>query len=71
MRDHDSEKATAMYSGLSTAWLRKRRMLGLPPSYIKVGRKVLYSRTEIVRFLKAHWVVPRESSSAPAKDEAV
>ena len=59
MNDRDGEKATAAYSGLSVALLRKRRILGLPPPYIKVGRRVLYSRSEIDRFLAQHTVHPR------------
>ena len=65
MRDHDSEKAAADYSGLSVATLRKRRRLGLPPAFIRVGRRVIYSRSDVNLFLAAQRVVP--TTSAPPK----
>lgn len=72
MNDFDNEKATAVYSGLSRALLRKRRLLGLAPSYVKVGRKVLYARREIHRFLAECTVSPspepdQEAPSLPSE----
>jgi hypothetical protein len=58
LKEYDSDINAAKYSGLSVSWFRKRRVLGLPPIYIKVSRRVLYSRTEIDRFLAEHAVTP-------------
>ena len=58
MRDHDSEKAAADYTGVSVATLRQRRRLGLPPAFIRVGRRVIYSRADVDSFLATHRVTP-------------
>ena len=58
MREHDDERATAGYCGLSVATLRKRRRLGLPPTFIRVGRRVLYARADVDSFLFERRVVP-------------
>lgn len=58
MHEFDSEKGAAEYINMSISWLRKRRVLGLPPEYKKLGRRVVYSRTELDRFLSNHTVRP-------------
>jgi hypothetical protein len=58
MHDHDDEKATANYIGLSVGTLRKRRRLGLPPTFIKIGRRVIYARADADRLLAEQRVVP-------------
>jgi|SRR5579862_1520537 len=52
MQEFDNEINTAEYMNMSPAWLRKRRMFQLPPRYLKVGRRVIYSRKEIEDFLR-------------------
>ena len=37
---------------LSTAALRTRRRLGLPPMYLKLGRKVVYRERDLREFLR-------------------
>jgi hypothetical protein len=37
--------------GLKPCTLEKRRQLGLPPSFLKVGRKVFYDQKELEAFL--------------------
>ena len=73
MRYHDDEKATADYLALSVATLRKRRRLGLPPTFIRIGRRVVYARADVDSFLAEQRV--RASSSgkdrgAPGKAPA-
>ena len=58
MKVHDDEKAAALYAGLSVAFLRKRRRLGLPPLYLRVGRRVIYSRQDMDAFLRSRRVEP-------------
>jgi hypothetical protein len=61
MQEFDGEKAAAQYIDMSVSWLRKRRLLGLPPEYKKLGRRVVYSRTELDRFLSERTVRPRRN----------
>lgn len=63
MEHHDTEKAAARYAGLSVSTLRKRRRLGLPPSYIKVGRRVVYAKQDIDAFLRAGRVDREQAES--------
>ena len=65
MQDHDTEKAAARYAGLSVSTLRKRRRLGLPPIYMRVGRRIVYAREDLNAFLRASRVdrQPAESGS--------
>ena len=63
MEHHDSEKAAARYAGLSVSTLRKRRRLGLPPSYIKVGRRIVYAKRDIDVFLRAGRVDREQTGS--------
>ena len=58
MQHHDSEKNAAAYIGVSRAELRKRRRLGLPPRFIRWGRKILYRRADIDAFLAERTVEP-------------
>lgn len=37
---------------LSTAALRTRRRMGLPPTYLKLGRKVVYRERDLREFLR-------------------
>ena len=53
MDRHDTEKAAARYAGLSVSTLRKRRRLGLPPIYMRVGRRIVYAKQDIDAFLGA------------------
>jgi len=57
-----NNKATAAYMGVSSAMLRKRRLLGLPPRFIRVGRKVLYRRSDIDEFLAERTVEPEPTN---------
>lgn len=66
MRYHDDEKGTAQYTALSVATLRKRRRLGLPPAFIRIGRRVIYSRADVDEFLAGQRVVP--TSAKPRGD---
>ena len=45
---------------LSNAWLRKRRWLGLPPAFVRIGRMVFYQRTALDSFVESQRVGPGE-----------
>jgi len=47
---------------MSPSWLAKRRMAGLPPAYLKLGKSVIYDEEELDRFLAA---CRRQSTSEP------
>jgi hypothetical protein len=49
-RRHRSRSA-AKHIGMSSSWLAKRRMAGLPPAYLKLGKSVIYDEDELDRFL--------------------
>src|SRR5712691_7748261 len=49
-RRHRSRSA-AKHIGMSPSWLAKRRMAGLPPAYLKLGKSVIYDEDELDRFL--------------------
>ena len=60
--EHDSEllregevKSEYRFSG---AWLRKRRWLGLPPAFVRIGCVVLYERRELNAFVQSQRVEP-------------
>jgi predicted DNA-binding transcriptional regulator AlpA len=61
MNAHDNEKATAAYMGVSCATLRKRRLLGQPPPFIRIGRKIVYRRSDINQFLAERTVEPNSA----------
>jgi hypothetical protein len=42
----------------SDAWLRKRRWLGLPPAFVRIGRMVYYERSELDAFVRSQRVEP-------------
>ena len=57
-RGFDTNSA-ARYVGLSPSWLRKARMgiTNCPgPGFIKVGRRVIYTRDSLDEFLDGHTV---------------
>ena len=60
-RRHRSRSA-AKHIGMSPSWLAKRRMAGLPPAYLKLGKSVIYDEEELDRFLAA---CRRQSTSEP------
>ncbi len=60
-RRHRSHSA-GKHIGMSSSWLAKRRMAGLPPAYYKLGKSVIYDEDELDRFLAA---CRRQSTSEP------
>jgi predicted DNA-binding transcriptional regulator AlpA len=42
-------------------WLRKNRRLKIGPPFIRVGRMVLYRRSDLDAFVTAHRVEPKNS----------
>jgi hypothetical protein len=52
------EKRAAGQLGCSVAALRKWRLLGNGPAYVKVGRLVRYSEVDLNAYLEANRVQP-------------
>ena len=52
------EKYVAMMTGLSLSTLRKYRHYGKGPAYVKVGRSVRYSLTDIHCFMTEKRIQP-------------
>lgn len=50
------EKEAAEMLGCSVALLRKWRLFGAGPAYVKLGRLVRYSATDIAAFIDRHRV---------------
>lgn len=48
-----TSKQAAEIVGFSHRTLSKRRYLGLPPAYLKVGHKVFYDRQKLDDFLES------------------
>lgn len=40
--------------GISESWLAKLRLTGAGPIYCKVGKRVIYRRDDITRWLQSH-----------------
>ena len=54
-----SEKEASSILGLTVKSLQKRRWEGLPPPYLKIGRKVRYRLSDILEYLETCTVLPR------------
>jgi len=66
------EKSVRRQYALSVPWLRKRRCLGLPPKYYRVGRMIRYKRTDIEEFLQNCAVEPANGDlREPTQESAV
>jgi hypothetical protein len=59
LRERD---VTAEYR-LGGAWLRKRRKLGLPPWYVRIGRMVYYERSALDAFVQSQRVEPSDGEA--------
>jgi predicted DNA-binding transcriptional regulator AlpA len=40
--------------GMSASWLNKKRVVGGGPTYMKLGRRVVYDRTDVAAWVAAH-----------------
>ena len=54
-----NERETSQLLGCSVAALRKWRLLGKGPVYVKVERLVRYSNADLETFLSSRRVLPR------------
>ena len=54
-----SETAVAELFSLTTKFLQKRRWLGLPPKFVKLGKAVRYRKSDIEAYIKSCEVNPR------------
>jgi len=52
------EKRAAQRLGLSIATLRRRRLLRLPPAWVKLGARILYREEDLSNFVLANVVKP-------------
>jgi hypothetical protein len=50
------EREAARRLGLSVATIRRRRLLRLPPAWVKLGGRVLYRPQDLVDFIDANVV---------------
>ena len=55
-----SDREAPQIVPLSTAALRKRRLLGLPPKFLRLGRKIAYSESDLKEFLRDCEQHPRD-----------
>ena len=65
MRELLDAKGAAAYLRLASQTLAKMRLSGMGPPYYKVGRRVLYDRTDLDRWLDSK---RRFSTSDPGSD---
>jgi len=56
--------AAANFTGLAVATLAKLRCVGGGPAYLKLGRKVLYRRGDLVGWLNARRVANTSEAAA-------
>jgi hypothetical protein len=52
--DYLTTRQAALDFNLSTSWLSKLRLTGNGPTYCKVGKRILYRRDEIQRWIDSH-----------------
>ena len=52
--DYINTQQAAAAFGLSASWLTKLRLTGNGPVYRKVGKRVLYRRDELERWIESH-----------------
>jgi excisionase family DNA binding protein len=57
--------AAARYLGLSPSTLAKMRLSGNSPAFLKLGRRVLYRRVDLDRWLESR--IARNTSDADAR----
>ena len=67
MRDLLDSNGAATYLHLAPQTLAKMRVSGTGPSYYKVGRRILYDRTELDGWLETR---RRRSTSDPEPEQA-
>jgi hypothetical protein len=59
-------KPAAKYASTSESTLAKRRMAGLPPSYSKIGNRIIYSQDDLDEWIRSE---RRLSTSDPGEAE--
>ncbi|MDA1307323.1 MAG: helix-turn-helix domain-containing protein [Acidobacteria bacterium] len=52
------ESDAARYLSLSKAWLRKRRLIGRGPAYVRLGRRIAYRRDDLDALIASGRVDP-------------
>lgn len=57
-----STPEAAPYLGMSESWLTKANVYGTGPKFVKIGRKVLYRKSDLDAFIAAR---VRNSTSEP------
>lgn len=50
------EREVSREYGFSRPWLRRRRLLHLPPTFIRIGQSVYYARRDLEAFVEEHTV---------------
>lgn len=52
------ERQVELEYNLSRPLLRKKRWLGLPPAFVRIGRAIYYERSALDAFVESHRVTP-------------
>ncbi len=65
MGENFDTRGAALFLGMSPATLAVWRITNRGPSYLKLGRRVLYRRESLERFQASHTIDP-ERDSQPA-----
>ena len=55
-----NEKVAAKLVGMSVKTLQNHRYLGLPPTYVKLGKSIRYRVADLQAYLDECTVMPRE-----------
>lgn len=48
--EHGARKLIPM----SLAWFRRRRILGMSPPFVRIGRRVFYREDDLLMFIESH-----------------
>jgi hypothetical protein len=51
-----NQKQAARYLGMSTSFLKQKRLDGAGPAYCRVGKRVIYRQEDLDNFLQKHRV---------------
>lgn len=66
MSDYCTTDDFAQLARTSPGTVRYWRSLGKGPVGVRVGRRVLYRRADVLRWLEAHWADAAQGENPPA-----
>jgi predicted DNA-binding transcriptional regulator AlpA len=62
-----NERGVARISGLSVATIRRRRLLGQPPAWVKLGGRILYRPSDVMTWIEDSRVYPTTKKCAETR----